>query len=91
MKAYQLKIMIKNSHPPIWRRFIVPAKLTFSQLSFILNEVMGWCGGHLSQFEFYHLGIMVEEDPEDMDWFDKEVLDAAETPIEPFLHIHHYR
>lgn len=85
MKAYQLKIMIKNSHPPIWRRFIVPAKLTFSQLSFILNEVMGWCGGHLSQFEFYHLGIMVEEDPEDMDWFDKEVLDAAETPIEPFL------
>lgn len=85
MKAYQLKIMIKNSHPPIWRRVIVPARLTFSQLSFILNEVMGWCGGHLSQFEFYHLGIVVEENPEDMDWFDKEVLDAAETLIEPFL------
>ncbi len=63
----------------------MPARLTFSQLSFILNEVMGWCGGHLSQFEFYHLGIVVEENPEDMDWFDKEVLDAAETLIEPFL------
>lgn len=85
MKAYQLKIMIKNSHPPIWRRFIVPARLTFSQLSFILNEVMGWCGGHLFQFEFYHLGIVVEEDPKDMDWYDKEVLDAAETLIEPFM------
>lgn len=40
MKAYQMKIMIKNSHPPIWRRFIVSAGLTFSQFGFILNEVM---------------------------------------------------
>lgn len=85
MKAYQMKVMIKNSHPPIWRRFIVPAGLTFSQLSFILNEVMGWGGGHLSQFDFYHLGILVEEDPEDMDWYDQEVLDATETPIAPFM------
>lgn len=85
MKAYQMRITIKNSHPPIWRRFIVPAGLTFSQLGFVLNEVMGWCGGHLSQFEFYHLGIVVEEDIEDMGWIDKEVLDSVDTPIEPFL------
>ncbi len=85
MKAYQMKITIKNSHPPIWRRFIVPAGLTFSQLGFVLNEVMGWCGGHLSQFEFYHLGIVVEEDPEDMGWIDKEVLDSVDTLIEPFM------
>ena len=39
MKAYQMKIAIKNSHPPIWRRFIVPAGLSFSQLSIVLNEV----------------------------------------------------
>lgn len=85
MKAYQMKIAIKNSHPPIWRRFIVPAGLTFSQLGFVLNEVMGWFGGHLSQFEFYHLGIVVEENPEDMGWLDKEVLDSVDTPIEPFM------
>lgn len=85
MKAYQMKIVIKNSHPPIWRRFIVPAGLTFSQLGFVLNEVMGWFGGHLSQFEFYHLGIVVEENPEDMGWLDKEVLDSVDTPIEPFM------
>ena len=46
MKAYQMKIAIKNSHPPIWRRFIVPAGLSFSQLSIVLNGVMGWCGYH---------------------------------------------
>lgn len=85
MKAYQMKIMIKNSHPPIWRRFIVPAGLTFSQLGFVLNEVMGWYGSHLSQFEFYHLGIVVEEIFEDFGWGEQEVLDSAETPIEPFM------
>ncbi len=42
MKAYQLKVQIKESHPPIWRRVIVPAGLSFSQLSVLLNEVMGW-------------------------------------------------
>lgn len=85
MKAYQMKIMIKNSHPPIWRRFIVPAGLTFSQLSFVLNEVMGWFGSHLSRFDFYHLGILVEENPEDMRWGDRQILDAIDTPIEPFM------
>lgn len=30
MKAYQLKVQIKNSHPPIWRRVIVPSGITFS-------------------------------------------------------------
>lgn len=57
MKAYQLKILIKNSKPPIWRRCIVPAGITFSQLSFILDNVMGWSGYHLSKFEFYHLEL----------------------------------
>ena len=52
MKAYQLKIMIKNSKPPIWRRVIVPAGLSFSQLELVLNESMGWAGSHLGSFEF---------------------------------------
>lgn len=42
MKAFQLKVMIKNSKPPIWRRVVVPSGITFSQLSMIFNEVMGW-------------------------------------------------
>lgn len=85
MKAYQMKIMIKNSHPPIWRRCIVPARLTFSQLGFVLNEVMGWNGSHLFLFDFYHLGIQIEEDPEDLQWDDREIMDAIDTPIEPFM------
>lgn len=85
MKAYQMKIAIKDSHPPIWRRFIVPAGLSFSQLSIVLNEVMGWCGYHLSAFEFYHLGLRIEEEPEDIPWGDYDVESASETMIEPYM------
>lgn len=62
MKAYQLKIQIKNSKPPIWRRCIVPAGITFSHLSVVLDMVMGWSGYHLSEYEFYHLGLQLREE-----------------------------
>lgn len=65
MKAFQLKIMIKNSKPPIWRRVIVPTGITFSQLSIILNKVMGWCGYHQFEFEFSHLELCLMEDIEE--------------------------
>lgn len=87
MKAYQLKVQIKESHPPIWRRVIIPAGLSFSQLSVLLNEVMRWCGYHLSCFEFYHMGLRIEEKEqfEDFDFDDYDYLDASETIIDPYL------
>lgn len=54
MKKYQLKIMIKNSKPPIWRRCVVPSGITFAQLETILNIVMGWKNDKESGFEFYY-------------------------------------
>ena len=51
MKAFQLKITIKHSHPPIWRRIIVPEGITFYQLGQIFVTAMGWEGYHLFDFE----------------------------------------
>ena len=86
MKAYQLKIAIKDSHPPIWRRVVVPAGMSFSQLIKVFQISMGWLGGHLSMFEFQTLGIQIEEEPgEQLGWGDYEVLDASETLIDQFL------
>lgn len=88
MKAFQLKIVIKNSKPPIWRRVIVPAGITFSQLSIILNQVMGWCGYHLFEFEFYHLELRLIEGAEEFagggcDPYD--YLEASEVYIREYL------
>lgn len=85
MKAYQLKIMLKGSKPPIWRRCMVPAGITFSQLSMILNEVMGWQGYHLFSFYFHQSKLMIEEDIDDFanGFLDQE--EAQTTYIDEYL------
>jgi hypothetical protein len=88
MKAYQMKIVIKNSKPPIWRRCIIPAGITFSQLSIILNKVMGWYGGHLSEYEFYHRRLQLREDYEEFDFtpmWDFDLMDSSKTYINDFM------
>lgn len=88
MKAYQLKIAINDSKPPIWRRCIVPAGITFSQLAVILNQVMGWSGAHLSEFEFYHLELRIMDDMEEyeMDSYDKyDLAEASSTYIREYM------
>lgn len=42
MRGYQLKIIIKNSKPPIWRRVVVPEGITFDQLHQVIQAVYGW-------------------------------------------------
>jgi len=87
MKAFQLKIAIKNSKPPIWRRVIVPAGITFSQLSMILNEAMGWSGYHLFEFEFYHLELRIIEgaDEFEMGYGPDDFIEASSTYIREYL------
>lgn len=87
MKAFQLKMVIKNSKPPIWRRIIVPSGITFSQLSIILNKAMGWCGYHLFQFEFYHMELMIMEDIQDFDcgYGPYDYAEASELFIREYL------
>ena len=66
MKAFQLKIVINNSKPPIWRRLIVPAGITFSQFSMILNTAMGWYSEHLFDFKFENQYVRITEEVDEM-------------------------
>ncbi|MCR5836782.1 MAG: SEC-C domain-containing protein [Lachnospiraceae bacterium] len=87
MKAYQLKISIKNSHPPIWRRCIIPEGITFSQLGMLLIEIMGWSGAHLFSFDFYNheLEIYENEGWDDDFYSDKLFAEAATTYINELM------
>jgi Plasmid pRiA4b ORF-3-like protein len=48
--VYQIKVTLKGSKPPIWRRIQVTSETTLVQLHRILQRVMGWEGSHLYQF-----------------------------------------
>lgn len=80
MKAYQLKIKLREASPVIWRKVTVPAGITFEGLKNIINIVMGWSGEHLYCFEFPRLGISIEDDFEE-----QEIFSVKETTIDRFL------
>ena len=48
--VYQIKVTLKGSKPPIWRRIQITSDITLVQLHRILQRVMGWEGSHLHQF-----------------------------------------
>jgi hypothetical protein len=48
--VYQIKVTLKGSKPPIWRRMQVASATTLAQLHRILQCVMGWESSHLYQF-----------------------------------------
>ena len=49
-KVYQLKVTLKGSKPPIWRRVQVKDNIRLGDLHGVIQCAMGWGGGHLHQF-----------------------------------------
>lgn len=62
MKAYQLKAAIKKSKPLTWRRCLVPAGITYSQLGILLSSLMEENEEEEFSFEFYQKKIRFRED-----------------------------
>nr|WP_302976207.1 SEC-C metal-binding domain-containing protein [Enterocloster clostridioformis] len=78
MKGYQLKITIKGSKPPIWRRVVVPEQFTFCQLHQAIQGAFGWCNYHLHKFEFKKPGLLIRETWEEDDLAESRGCDVLE-------------
>ena len=78
MKGYQLKITIKGSKPPIWRRVVVPEQFTFCQLHQVIQEAFGWYDYHLHEFEFKKLGLLIRDPGEEDDLMESCSCDVLE-------------
>jgi hypothetical protein len=50
-QIYQLKITLKYSQPPIWRRVQVPNTITLATLHRVIQNVMGWEDCHMHHFK----------------------------------------
>lgn len=49
-KAYQLKVTLRHTKPPIWRRLEVRGDTILGRLHDMLQVAMGWSDSHLHQF-----------------------------------------
>lgn len=50
---YQIKITLRDSRPPIWRRLLIPSDVTLATLHDIIQVAMGWENSHLHAFRIY--------------------------------------
>ncbi|MGH9416907.1 MAG: plasmid pRiA4b ORF-3 family protein [Terriglobales bacterium] len=79
----QLKIVLLDTKPSIWRRVLVPAALTLAELHVVIQATMNWQGGHLHSFRVgdREFGVPSDED------FDLGVTmtDEAKTRISEVL------
>jgi hypothetical protein len=49
-RTLQLKITLRGSKPPIWRRVLVPDNITLGDLHLAIQIAMGWTDAHMHQF-----------------------------------------
>lgn len=49
--AYQIKVSLRGSKPPIWRRLEVPADIGLDRLHTVIQVAFGWSNTHLHVFE----------------------------------------
>ena len=73
---YQLKVTLKDTKPPVWRRFLVPGNVTMRRLHDILQVVMPWQDMHLYMFE---IGREYIGEPDPEEW--REVRPAKTTKL----------
>ena len=88
MTGYQLKITIKGSKPPIWRRVVVPQRISFADLDAVIECIFGWEHAHLYEFYFPKERVYISM-PDDFDSdfgadFD-EKFDADEACIDSWI------
>ena len=85
-RAVQLKISIKNSTPPIWRRVLVKSSISFYELHYTIQIAMGWGIFHLYEFKIgnYRIGI-INDDFDELEYVNSSVIDAQEITLEEVL------
>lgn len=82
MAGYTLKIVIENTHPPVWRRIIVPDRITFHDLHRLIQILFNWDDGHLHEFSMPKDYITISDDDE---FVSGRHYMEEETLIDPFM------
>ena len=50
-RVCQLKVSLRSSKPPIWRRLLIKDNTSLHRLHLVIQDAMGWQNSHLYQFD----------------------------------------
>ena len=80
----QIKIILKHTKPPIWRRVQVKSSVTFHELHYTIQMAMGWGAYHLYEFEIekFRIGII---DNETENYGFSDLIDSKTVTLEEVL------
>ncbi len=83
-EIYQIKVTLMGSEPPIWRRLLVPSRLTLAKLHDVLQIAMGWTDSHMHAFRVgpQRYGI---PDPGDADFGGPKTIDERKARLSEVL------
>jgi len=75
-EIFQIKVVLQDCKPSIWRRILVPADTSLFDLHKMIQVAMGWTNSHLHQFikdeQYYRV-------PHEDDW--RPVIDERDIQI----------
>ncbi len=74
-RVFQLKVTLKHSDPPIWRRILMPDSATLAELHYVIQTIMPWYDDHLHEFVIGHATYGI---PEPDGLFDNDTLEEAD-------------
>ncbi len=89
---YEVRITLRGSKPPIWRRVATPSDITLGQLHEVIQIAMGWTDSHMHQFilpakagggrlgaQYFVTKVTPWGDPTEMEGEDENVVTLAEV------------
>ena len=76
---YQLKITRKGTKPPVWRRCVVAADVTFTKMAAMLEELVQYPAGSPYEIEFFQKKIQIRENGDGEAKNNFTLLNAADT------------
>jgi hypothetical protein len=74
--VFQLKVTIKNTKPPVWRRVLVDGASHLDEVHEVIQAAFGWWNYHLHQFEVDGKEYGVP-DPDGDDWVRRRSMNGS--------------
>ena len=80
---FQIRILLNDINPPIWRQILVKSDIKLFDLHKIIQTTMGWTNTHLHQFVFNNY-FFCNPDYDD-DWDDNKQIDYSDIKLSDLI------